>query len=500
MIKKELRQHQWKAFLRNPMFERNLGVKIFMFFMFGYFAVIFFMLGLALDKILLGVGEYERAIDTFNSILLFFLAMDFVIKFFFKSNQSMQIAPYMSLPIKRNTLFNFLLQKEFTSFWNFYFLFLIVPFAFKAILPFYGFLSVVLYILFFYLLCVLNSLIVSFANNLTKRSVWFYIPIAAIFFAPFIFPVTGKLNLGHHTQQIGELVLNNNLLVWAGLIALVVAFWVINQMQMRGCLYREMQGIKAEKISSFSGLSFLDQFGEIGGLIQLEIKMILRSNRLKQSVLFSGCIILGFFIYFLYSPNFEKIASTANGGFVFLLYGMMAVGILGLVMGQYLFTAESSFFDGMMARKLSVFNMLKGKYFFYSSYTLIVSVFLLVPVFHGKMNLLLLIANLLYVIGPIFFMIFQNVVYNKTYFDLFDKGMMNWKGQSGSMIAITMITMFLPVVLVLIVKSFFGSNIAYWFMIATGIIFTLTSQQWLKWTYNRFLKRKYINMEGFRAN
>ena len=496
MIKKELRQHQWKAFLRNPMFERNLGVKIFMFFMFGYFAVIFFMLGLALDKILLGVGEYERAIDTFNSILLFFLAMDFVIKFFFKSNQSMQIAPYMSLPIKRNTLFNFLLQKEFTSFWNFYFLFLIVPFAFKAILPFYGFLSVVLYILFFYLLCVLNSLIVSFANNLTKRSVWFYIPIAAILFAPFIFPVTGKLNLGHYTQQLGELILNNNLLVWAGLIGLIVAFWIINQMQMRDCLYREMQGMKAEKISSFSGLSFLDQFGEIGGLIQLEIKMILRSPRLKQQIFYVGGMILALYIFMLYAAH----STLRENTFVLLLYGMMAVGILGMVMGQYLFTAESSFFDGMMVRKLSVFNMLKGKYFFYSSYALIVSIFLLVPVFQGKISFQLLIANLLYVTGPIFFMMFQNVVFNKTYFDLFDKGMMNWKGTSGSMIVIALVAMFLPVVLILIIIAFFGSNIAYWFMIVTGIIFTLTSQQWLKWTYNRFLKRKYINMEGFRSN
>jgi hypothetical protein len=179
---------------------------------------------------------------------------------------------------------------------------------------------------------------------------------------------------------------------------------------------------------------------------------------------------------------------------------MITVGILGLVMGQYLFTAESSFFDGMMARNLSILNILKGKYFLYASYALIISLLLLIPVFQGKLSLLLLIANLLYVTGPIFFMIFQNAVYNKTYIDLFDRGMMNWKGQSGSMIAITMITMFLPVVLVLIIIAFFGKETAYWFMIVTGIAFTLTSQQWLQWTYNRFLKRRYKNMEGFRSN
>jgi len=497
MIKKELRQHQWKAFRRNPMFERNLGVKIFMFCMFGILAGEFLMLGFVLDSILLEIGEYEQAIDTFNSILLYVLVLDFTVKFFLKSNQSMQIAPYLSMPVKRNTLFNFLLQKEFSSFWNFYFMFLIIPFAFKAITPNYGFISVVLYILFFYILCVVNSLIVSFANNLTKRSAWFYIPIAALVILPFVSPVTGKLDLGEYMQKFGELVLTNKFIVWNGIIGLLIVFWIINRLQMRDGLYRELQGEKAEKISSFSRLSFLDQFGDIGEFIQLEIKMLLRSKRLKQQTLFASGLLFSIYVFFLYSP---QTASNPSSEFILLLYGMVTVGMLGIIMGQYLFTSESSFFDGMMARNLSIRNMLKSKYLLYTSFALVITILLLIPVFHGKLKLLLLIANLFYVTGPVFFMIFQNAVYNKTFFDLFDKGMMNWKGQSGSMVALTMITMFLPVIIVLIIIGFFGQETAYWFMIIIGIAFTCTSQLWLQWTYNRFLKRRYKNMEGFRTN
>ena len=496
MIQKELRQHQWKAFRRNPMFKRNLGVNIFMFIMFGILAMYLLMIGFFLDNILLKAWKYERAIDTFNSILLYFLVFDFVMKFFFKSNQSMQIAPYLSLPVKRNTLFNFLLIKEFSNFWNFYLLFLVVPFAFKSIIPFFGLTGVILYILFIYLLCVFNSLIVSFANSLTKRSVWFYIPIAVLVILPFISPVIEKFDLGHYTQQAGELLLNNNLVVWIGLTGLIIVIWIINRLQMRSGLYRELQGGKAEKISSFSRLSFLDQFGETGEFIQLEIRMILRSNRLKQGVVFAGCFLFGLYIFMLYSSN----SAFSRNDFVLLLYGMITVGLLGIIMGQYLFTSESSFFDGMMALNLSIRNMLKSKYLLYSSFAFFISLLLLVPVYHGKLKLMLLIANLFYVTGPVFFMIFQNAVYNKTYLDLFDKGMMNWKGQSGSMVAITMITMFLPVIILLIIIGFFGKEAAYWFMIIVGILFTITSQQWLQWTYNRFLKRKYINMEGFRSN
>ena len=495
-IKRNLQQHQWKAFRRSPMFERDLGFKIFMYFLVGFYAMYLLAIGFFLDKILLKVGEYEYAIDTFNSIILCVFAVDFVIKFFFKSNQSMQIAPYLSLPVKRNTLFNFLLRKEFTDLWNFYLLFLIVPFSFKAIAPFYGYLSVILYIIFFYLLCVANSLIVSFSNNLAKRSAWFYIPIAAFVLLPFVSLITGKFDLGHYMQKAGALLLNNNPLVWVGLAGLIVVFWIINRMQMRSELYKELQGEKAEKISSFSRLSFLGQFGEIGELIQLEIKMIFRSKRLKMQIPFAGVIFIFIFFQVLYGHN----ALSQSGPFILLLYAMITVGILEIIMGQLIFSIESSFFDGMMTRNLSIYNMLKGKYLFYSSFALIMTLLLLIPAFQGKISFMLVIANFLYVIGPVSFMIFQNAVYNKTYIDLFDRGMMSWQGQSGNRVAITMITMFLPVILVLIVIGFFGKDVAYWFMIIIGILFALTSQQWLRWTYTRFLKRKYKNMEGFRSN
>jgi hypothetical protein len=178
----------------------------------------------------------------------------------------------------------------------------------------------------------------------------------------------------------------------------------------------------------------------------------------------------------------------------------MAIGLVGIIMGQYLFIAESAHFDGLASRKLSLFDLLKSKYILYSSYSLIVTLLLLVPAFQGKISAFLLVSMFFYVIGPIYFLIFQNAVYNKTFFDLFDKGMMNWKGQSGNMLLISMITMFVPVICVLILNGIYGATVTNWFMLIVGIAFTVTSKYWLAWIYKRFLKRKYKNMEGFRSN
>ena len=303
MLQQQLRQHQWKAFRRNPMFERNLAVRIFMYFVFGLLAIEFLSFGFLLDTLLLKVGPYERAIDTFNSILPYLFVLDFIIKFFFKTNESMQIAPYLSLPVKRNRLFDFLLRKEFTAFWNFYFLFLVVPFALKAVAPYFGFPAAALYILLFYLLCIANSLLVSIINNLISRSFRFYILAAIRVVYPFFLIFVCKIDWGDYITRTGEMFLNYNLWIYAAFTVFFSALWFINRRQMRDRLYCELQSDKIDRISSFSSLSFLDRFGVTGDFINLELRMILRSPRLKQQVVFSGVLITGLFFYMLYAPR-----------------------------------------------------------------------------------------------------------------------------------------------------------------------------------------------------
>jgi hypothetical protein len=245
-------------------------------------------------------------------------------------------------------------------------------------------------------------------------------------------------------------------------------------------------------------LSFLDRLGVIGDFINLEIKMILRSKRLKQQTVLVAILCFVFFVVQLYLPHNMFQQAGGSGTFVMYLYAILTIGTLGMIMGQYIFTAESSFFDGLMARSSSIFDLLQSKYLLYFSYSLLVTLLLLIPAFQGKIDKLFIPSIFFYTVGPVYFMIFQNAVYNKTYLDLFDKGMMNWKGQSGNMVAITMITMFVPVILMLIINAIWGHTTVCLFMLITGLAFTLTVKIWLKGIYKRFLKRKYKNMDGFR--
>jgi hypothetical protein len=479
------------------MFERNLAVRIFMFIMFGFLALEFLALGFMLDRMLLEAGEYTLAIDTFNSVLPYVLLGDFVLKFFFKPNQSMQIAPYLTLPVKRRRLFDFLLLKEFGSFWNSYGLFVVVPFAFRAIPPTYGGGTAVAYVLFFYLLCVAVSLAVSLVKYRIGKQAGYYGVVALLVATPVVLPLLG-FPLGDYAQGAGDGLLNHHPAAWIGLAVVLAGLWFWNRREMREGVYRALQGTKKESVSTFSRWSFLDRFGAIGDFMNLEMKMILRSKRLKQQVLTVMLLCFFFFVVQLYIPNSAFLRSGGMGMFGLYLFCILTVGALGLIMGQYIFTAESSFFDGLMTGRRPILELLKSKYILYASYALLVTLLLLIPAIQGKIGVLFLVSTFFYTVGPIFFLIFQNAVYNKTHFDLFDKGMMNWKGQSGQMITITMITMFLPVFLLLMVNAVWGDRVACYLMLATGLGFTLSARYWLNGIYKRFLKRRYTNMDGFR--
>ncbi len=493
MIQKELRSHQWKAFTRHPMFERNLGIKIFMFICFGFLAAEFLAFGFYLDKVCLEISSYSSPIDGFNSGLLYYLIVDFVIKFFMKSNQSMQIAPYLTLPIKRNKLFNFLQSSEFSSMWNWYMMFLVVPFAFKVVPAEYSFLHIFVYLIFIYLLFVMNSLLVGLTKSWVNTGLWkLSIPaaiIAGIVVAAFKFDVS----FGDYTQLFAGWLLKLNPLAWIAFIGLFVFLWYASRWQMRSILYREMQGEKVKDSMSFSNMTFLDRFGEIGEFINMELKLIFRNKRMKKQ--FFGFIA----ILFIFGIQLVTNKVVMQSYFMSLFWVGFLLGGFGLIFCQYLFMAESSYFDGMMTRKHSFLSLMKAKYYLYCIVSFLVYIGLMIFVWaKGSLSYFFVTSAFFYYIGLVYCCIFQNGVYNKTYFDLSDSGFMNWKSSSTSMMIISMVAMFVPLGLVALVKVLASDTAASYFMLVVGLTFVLGSNVWLKWTCDRVMKRRYIIMDGFR--
>jgi hypothetical protein len=410
-----------------------------------------------------------------------------------KSNQSMQIAPYLTISVKRSQLFNFLQIQEFISFWNWYMMFLIVPFSFKVIPAEYTFLHVFVYLIFIYFLCIANSLLVSLTKNWVKTGLWKVVVPVVIIVGIGVAAFRFDFSFGDYTQQFAEAFLKFNPLAWLGFIVVFLFLWYANRLQMRSLLYWEMQGEKVKDSLSFSNMTFLYRFGKIGEFINLELKLIFRNKRMKNQFYLFVAIVFMFGIQLVTNQIIEQ------NFFMSLFWVGFLVAGFGMIFSQYLFMSESSYMDGLMVRKHLFFSLMKAKYYFYCAISFLVYVAVMIIVWwKGILSYMLVTSAFFYYIGFIYCCLFQNGVYNKTYFDLNDSGFMNWKSSSTSMIVISMFAMFIPLALVSAIQIMTSEDIACYFMLIVGLSFVLGSDVWLKWTYNRMMKRRYIIMDGFR--
>ena len=113
----------------------------------------------------------------------------------------------------------------------------------------------------------------------------------------------------------------------------------------------------------------------------------------------------------------------------------------------------------------------------------------------------MVIAIGIFTAGFQYFMLFQLAVTNNIAVPLNSKfvsksGVENSKWQ----FVVSFSVMLLPAVVISLIKFMLGNTWAYVFMLVVGMAFVGTHRLWLRNIYNRFMKRRYINMEGYRAS
>jgi hypothetical protein len=75
-------------------------------------------------------------------------------------------------------------------------------------------------------------------------------------------------------------------------------------------------------------------------------------------------------------------------------------------------------------------------------------------------------------------------------------------GKQGNVMQqiVSVVLLFLPIGIEKISILLLGEIGGYMILIAMGLVGIFTHKLWLRNIYNRFMQRRYINMEGFRAS
>jgi hypothetical protein len=109
----------------------------------------------------------------------------------------------------------------------------------------------------------------------------------------------------------------------------------------------------------------------------------------------------------------------------------------------------------------------------------------------------MVLAYLLTATGPVYCMLFQMAVYNKTTLPLNDKITGKNQMENKWQAIVSMIGFFVPVILVMLLQAIFSDEIAYLVLIVIGLGFTVTEPYWMRNIYRRMMQRRYQNLEGF---
>ena len=181
------------------------------------------------------------------------------------------------------------------------------------------------------------------------------------------------------------------------------------------------------------------------------------------------------------------------GLYNFILYGST---ILVKVMGY-----EGNYIDGLMTRRENILNILKAKYYLMSALLIVPFLLMLPVVISGKWSLFMLVSYDIFTMGFQYFVLLQMAVYNKQTIPLNQK-LTNNNGADNNYIQMILmgVIFIVPNVMCAVLQSVFSDNVSYSVMLTIGMVFIATHNLWLKNIYKRLMKRKYINMDGFRTS
>lgn len=486
----ELRKHGKLAAQRNPMYEKNKFGKFWMYFMAVFWAgyLIFFgsTLAFAFD------GGATEAYHVLNSGLIFILALDFLARFPFQKTPTQEVKPYLLLPIKRNRLIDFLLIRSGLNGFNLIWLFFFVPFAILTITKFYGVTGVLTYCIGIWFLMIFNNYWFLLCRTLMNERIWWVTLPILIYggFAAALF-IPDKSPLFDLSTELGENFITGNLLTFIGLLVFIAVMWFINLQLMNRLIYNEINKVEDTKIKHVSEFKFLDRYGEIGEYMRLELKLLLRNKVCKTSLRTVVIVVVAFSCVLSFTEVYD---GKGMKNFI-MVYNFVIFGILFL---SSLMSYEGNYIDGLMSRKESIYALLRAKYTLYSVAILIPLILMIPAMATGKLSVLSCISWAIFVAGCVYFCLFQLAVYNNKTVDLNAKMTNRQNMGTGLQNLIAGAAFGVPLILNIVLVAAWGSTVTAWILIVVGGGFILTSRFWLKNVYQRFMKRRYKNMEGFR--
>ena len=479
---------------RSSAWNKNVIINIVLALCMMYLMVCFLMAGFFLDRLLIKVFPNSDPVELFNRTLLYYFGFELLVRFFMQLNPAMSITPFLHLPVRRSFLMHFLLMRSSINPMNYISFLIFVPFAIRAVVPAYSGAAAFWWLFSLFLTIV----IVIYANSYIKRQMVVK-PIVSLgcglaLLALIALDIFGIFSISAISSSLFGATLKQPLWILFP-IALAASVYLLNYRFLMARAYSEEidRTVRKKQVVAVQTLGFMSRFGQIGELMGLELKLILRHKRTK-SVFYLAIFFLLYGLLFYPNPQFKDSISWA------IFVGIFITGLATLSYGQFIVAWEGKFFDGILTREGSISDYFRAKYYLLVSFCVVSYVLTTPYAFFGMRILWIQTICFLFNIGVSALIMLLFAQYNRKRIELSQGSAFNWQGTGASQFILMLPIMLLPI---LIASIFNWVGLGDWglgVLAVLGISGILCHKWILQIICRNFAQTRYAQAEGFRSN
>ena len=491
-MKTQLLKHAWLQFKRSPTLTQNVIQTIVL----GFFALYFIltMIGLAfmLPTIIKEELPEQDLLVVTGGLIGYYFLTDLIMRFFLQKFPTLTIKPYLGLPIKKSGLSHYLLFRSLGSFFNILPFFFFIPFFFKNIVPVYP-AEAVNFALFFIGTVLLNHFIsFGIAKNMGVKGGWSGLIIFLLLLV-FFLEYQGYFSLFNHLKNALAIVIANPILSAIPLLLSGGLYFVLHRF-FKNQLYLEHTQSEKKLLGANLSIGWFERFGDAGKLMDLELKLMLRSKRARAYLMTS-------FIFLLYPLMFISPGmNVMDSPYIMIFVSLFLTGMIALNHGQLLLSWNSLHFDLLMSRGHTIYDIFSAKYYILVLSCLLTYILSFAYIFLAPKLILYSTVMLLFNMSVSVFAYMFLASYNSLRIDPNEGGAFSFDGFGAAHFLIGIPIMGVPCFIYWVGTKFGGEIMGLILLGVIGVLGIIFHKNLLGAAVNNFKKNRYKISAAFRKN
>ncbi len=477
-------------FKRSPNFSKKLILKILTIIGYLFFAFYMIMLSFLLFYV---IKEKTPNADIFQKAHTYLFIYFFIVFYtmMYLSFDSIQVKPFMILPIKKRQIIWHQLVKIILHPVNLVFSLMLLTFM---ILNYrhahYSLSGLLAWFFSILLISFVMELILFFSsrNNLLNGIMGL-----------FVFVIIYKMKwLSHHLNFIGDyfysIYTKPYLIISPIILFTITLLFLYYYISKRFYLDDAIKQPKKKKIRSLN-LNWTNKYGLMGSFLQNDIRLILRNARPRQSLI--GFVIFYILTFFLYSGHAQQLHQNEFNQILFLF---MLTGYFLIQFGNFVPAWDSEYYPLLMTQSISYRQYLEAKWWLMAISVIITLILTLPFLLLGWKVYILIFALAIFNIGVNLPISLLAGAYRQTPLKLNQKvkAFQNTESFNFKIYVFAMLKLFIPIILILIIEKYAGFQYAVLFLLVMGLMGILTKNWLLERLTKLYIRRKYITLEGFK--